>query len=250
MPRPNLYDILKVLALTCMVIDHVGYFFFPELFWLRRVGRIAFPIFLFLVWYNHSYKRRWSLRIWWGLVQLWLRRWLQQWVWTYGAYGWTVWLNILLAIAVTRVLLWWASRFSGWVAILFLLWVLFFNEGVWEVEYGTMSIIRWCVGYRVRSLHDNVWMGSLSKQVLARGCIGLWSIGQYLITYEYFGWSNGLIVSSVLVIWWVLWTIIYGNRPLWSEWKSKPILLWLSRRALPLYAIHIVILYLIKVLRF
>jgi hypothetical protein len=203
---------------------------------------------LFLVWYNHSYKRRWSLRIWWGLVQLGLRRWLQQWVGTYGAYGWAVWLNILLAIAVTRVLLWWASKLPGWVVILFLLWFLFFNQGMWVVEYGMMNIIWWCVGYWVRALYDNAWMGNISKQVLARWCIMLWSIWQYWITYEYFGWSYQLIIPNVILIWWLLWTMIYGNRTIGSEWKIKPGILWMSRHALPLYAIHIVVLYIIKMI--
>ncbi|MBQ7074369.1 hypothetical protein IJM86_04975 [bacterium] len=49
MMRPNLYDYLKVLAIITMIIDHLGYYLFPEFLWMRLVGRIAFPIFLFLV---------------------------------------------------------------------------------------------------------------------------------------------------------------------------------------------------------
>lgn len=59
--RPNRYDYLKLLALATMIVDHVGYFLFPEVIWLRVIGRIAFPLFLLLVGFNGSYKRRWSL---------------------------------------------------------------------------------------------------------------------------------------------------------------------------------------------
>lgn len=39
---------LKIIAITAMLIDHVGVILFPELFFLRIIGRAAFPIFVFL----------------------------------------------------------------------------------------------------------------------------------------------------------------------------------------------------------
>lgn len=40
---------LKIIAIICMVIDHVGYIFFPKILLFRAIGRIAFPIFCFLI---------------------------------------------------------------------------------------------------------------------------------------------------------------------------------------------------------
>lgn len=40
---------LKVLACVIMLIDHVGAIFFPKLWGLRVIGRLAFPIFSFLL---------------------------------------------------------------------------------------------------------------------------------------------------------------------------------------------------------
>lgn len=40
---------LKWIAVTAMVIDHVGAVLFSDAVWLRCVGRIAFPIFAFLL---------------------------------------------------------------------------------------------------------------------------------------------------------------------------------------------------------
>lgn len=40
---------LKIIALITMFIDHIGYVIFPNQFWLRYIGRIAFPIYAFLI---------------------------------------------------------------------------------------------------------------------------------------------------------------------------------------------------------
>lgn len=40
---------LKLIALVTMTIDHIGYVLFPRILWFRLVGRLAFPIYAFLV---------------------------------------------------------------------------------------------------------------------------------------------------------------------------------------------------------
>nr|MCR5748437.1 conjugal transfer protein TraX [Lachnospiraceae bacterium] len=40
---------LKCIAALSMLLDHVGAVLFPEVIWLRYVGRIAFPIYCFLI---------------------------------------------------------------------------------------------------------------------------------------------------------------------------------------------------------
>ena len=42
-------DLLKIIAVCTMTIDHVGALFFPEQPAFRMVGRLAFPIFAYLV---------------------------------------------------------------------------------------------------------------------------------------------------------------------------------------------------------
>ncbi len=41
--------LLKLLAMVSMVFDHVGDNFFPDLEWMRIIGRIAMPLFAFAV---------------------------------------------------------------------------------------------------------------------------------------------------------------------------------------------------------
>lgn len=40
---------LKIIAAICMLCDHVGMFFFPKITVMRIIGRLAFPIFAFMI---------------------------------------------------------------------------------------------------------------------------------------------------------------------------------------------------------
>ena len=57
---------LKLIAICTMFIDHLGYTLFPGDLWLRCVGRVAFPIFCFLIAegcvYTHD-RRKYALRL-------------------------------------------------------------------------------------------------------------------------------------------------------------------------------------------
>ena len=46
---------LKIIAVITMTIDHIGYFLFPDVEWLRVIGRISFPIFAFLCAQSYRY---------------------------------------------------------------------------------------------------------------------------------------------------------------------------------------------------
>lgn len=40
---------LKCIAVFTMLIDHIGAFLYPQAIWMRYVGRLAFPIYCFLI---------------------------------------------------------------------------------------------------------------------------------------------------------------------------------------------------------
>ena len=48
---------LKIIAAVAMLIDHIGYYLFPQVDALRIIGRIAFPIFAFLIAEGARYTR-------------------------------------------------------------------------------------------------------------------------------------------------------------------------------------------------
>ena len=48
---------LKLIAAFCMVCDHVGLMFFPGATWLRIIGRLAYPIFAYMIAEGCKYTR-------------------------------------------------------------------------------------------------------------------------------------------------------------------------------------------------
>jgi len=57
---------LKIIALIAMTIDHVGYTLYPNLVILRIIGRVAFPIYCFLLVEGFRYtssRKRYFIRL-------------------------------------------------------------------------------------------------------------------------------------------------------------------------------------------
>lgn len=60
-------EILKVVAIVAMVIDHAGYIFFGNMEILRIIGRIAFPIFAYQIAQGYFYtsnRKKYMFRLW------------------------------------------------------------------------------------------------------------------------------------------------------------------------------------------
>ena len=51
-------SILKIIAALTMLIDHAGLILFPGQYWMRIVGRIAFPLFAYCIAEGYRYTRR------------------------------------------------------------------------------------------------------------------------------------------------------------------------------------------------
>lgn len=51
-------SILKIIAALTMLIDHVGLILFPGQYWMRIIGRIAFPLFAYCIAEGYRYTRR------------------------------------------------------------------------------------------------------------------------------------------------------------------------------------------------
>lgn len=139
------YDLLKAAAVIIMIIDHIGFYFFPQDMWWRAIGRIGFPIWFFLVGYARS--RDFSPRLWGGAVILVLAN--------MAAGMYIMPLNALFTIIAIRILLDPLVRmamvnlyalFSFSVAMMFLILPsnMFF-------EYGTQALIMAMFGFLVRN---------------------------------------------------------------------------------------------------
>lgn len=57
---------LKLLAILTMVIDHLGYVFFPDQEWMRAIGRLTMPVFAYAIARGFFYtreKRRYLIQL-------------------------------------------------------------------------------------------------------------------------------------------------------------------------------------------
>lgn len=146
-PLPNAltsYDLLKAVAVVIMVIDHLGYYFFPENLWWRAVGRTGFPVWFFLI--GHASGRDIPRKLWGGALIL---------VMADMIVGRSLFaLNALFTIMAIRLcidpvmafLL--KNRFNLIAGCVLLVLLVFPTAAV--AEYGTLGLITAIYGYMVR----------------------------------------------------------------------------------------------------
>lgn len=87
-------DWLKTAAIILVAVDHFGYFFIDDADWWSVFGRMAAPVFFFLLGYAQSrtIPFRW---IWLGVILTLLDSWNTNWMWVAP--------NILLSLALIRL---------------------------------------------------------------------------------------------------------------------------------------------------
>lgn len=230
MLRPNRYDYIKILALISMIIDHIGYFIFPQEVWFRIIGRIAFPLFLLLVWYNNSYRRRRSLRICAIGVQIMLWRAQKQ-----GFVSNPV-ANILIAIALTRIVLEILMKYSWIVQSMVLIISLILTPYMFAfVDYGTMSIaigIVWAWIFLVRD----------RRIIRVRSLVVIYYLWLMILHHHFTVSQLPVLVLIGAILIWCGDRLHNGNRhiSLWLYWDR--LIYIIARYALYIYIVHGVVL--------
>lgn len=236
--RPNLYDYLKVVALIAMIIDHVWFLLYPDIEILRVIGRIAFPLFLFLVWYNHSYRFRPSLWVRGAILQIGMRT---------ASYLWYIdmrYANILLAIWVTRIVLWWIQHQDNFtLEVILFTWALFFaSSAIQRVDFGTLSIVFGLLWYRVRK---RWWSWKSSFPIVLVMSIYVLFVQQWFDfskIYFIIRWALWVILS------WLMWWMSNSNPRLVSSSEHiNSITLRFSKNCLYLYIVQVVVIGLLYV---
>ena len=146
------YDVLKAAAVLLMIVDHVGYYFFPENDGLRLIGRFCVPMWFFLIGYARSRHLGWDLVG--GAVLLSLSRFV---------FGMTIFpVNILWTIIVIRLVLdpLMKRLLKDEVSYKRLFWVVMTVLAVLGAplvlvtEYGTQGLIFAAAGYLCRKKYD------------------------------------------------------------------------------------------------
>lgn len=135
--------LLRVIACVAMLIDHIGYQY--GIVFFRQLGRIAFPIFVFLICngYRHtSSPLRYGLRL--GIFAL-----ISQVPFSLFCYNllWQDKGNVFMTLFLSLVCIWWADRFwkkknLRYLAFLpaFVICALYYLQ-VWDSDYGIRGIL-------------------------------------------------------------------------------------------------------------
>jgi hypothetical protein len=146
------YDLLKAAAVIIMVIDHMGFYFFPDDEWWRAVGRIGFPVWFFLV--GHASGRDISPKLWGGALIL---------IAASLAVGMPLFaLNALVTIILIRLvidqIMDYAAHSPRALAQVCVLLIVLALPTSLLCEYGTEGLLFAVFGYAVRH-RENLWPG-------------------------------------------------------------------------------------------
>jgi hypothetical protein len=189
----NIYDVLKVVALLAMTCDHIAFYLYPQMEWLRIIGRIAAPIFLLLVGYNQSFRFRNSLLIAAILTSVMdgvlIGIWIPQ--------------NILWTILIVRMVLHHALPRVAFHEIAMAA-VVMIPLTVPFLDFGSFGLLFALIGYRLRQQHSfstALWL------VLSLVLFYLWTYYIILPDLESFAAVATAILFGVMGV--VLWCAPY-----------------------------------------
>lgn len=185
------YDFLKCAALLLMVIDHVGYYFFPDDLAWRAVGRFSAPIWLFLVGYAQS--RDLSPKLWVGMIVLVVANYVVgQAILPVNILG-TI---ILCRLALDPVM---AAIKRKPDAIYPLAALLFFTTFITfpAFEYGTSALLIVMAGYIARNRDDMGWTENRLLQFAGIAALG-YGFYQAVLFFSFDFVTRGLVIFGIL----------------------------------------------------
>lgn len=142
------YDLLKTMAIVLMILDHIGWYFYPDESWFRVLGRLCVPMWFFLIGYART--RDISLRALVGATLLLLFSIIA---------GETVFpLSILITLMIGRFFIdaWMGAGRKGGEALAGLFCILFLLALPTSIlfEYGTLGFLFTVFGAMCRYRQD------------------------------------------------------------------------------------------------
>lgn len=212
-------DVLKLIGIVSMVIDHLGAYFFRDIPEFRLLGRIAAPIFFFLIGYYSSPRFDSSLFIW-GSVLTFLNYLIDH----------IFFVNILVHFLIIRECIQ-RGLFDYFTPkyfyVFFILAIIagFFTASI--IEYGCFAWpIAWCGYWYKKNKMDYLHL-TLSLGVFLE-------VNRYLFSLLNVQISMHAILAEVVFLTWVLLQIDAQ----WIVYRSR-VLLWSARNTLGIYVVHL-----------
>ena len=230
------YDFLKTFAIVTMIIDHIGYYFFPETAVFRAIGRLSLPVWLFLIGYAET--RDIDSRLLGGAVILIIAN---------IVVGMHILpLNILGTIIITRLI---RDTYAGFtfysgetMIYSYLLLALLLIPAYVIFDYGTLAIGFAMVGYMIRRRED-MPMSRAAQNAF------MWviALGYFLFQMSIFGFNPflatifGVGLYLLMVRLRMFKRIKYSRRTAeWPVWRVK-LFKFCGRRTLEIYVIHLLL---------
>lgn len=223
----NSYDIIKLIALFTMIIDHLGTYFWQDADWLRAIGRMAFPLFLFLVGYSCNWKIKNDFIISAILIIC----------FSVITHHRVLPFNILVTIALVRYTMSHIARVeitSKYMCGIFIMGTVWFPLFLW-CEYSTIAVLFAMSGYISRQKP-----GAYETHMFLYATIVLHSFIQY------YSFNFSIISIIITLLGCILIIFIIRNFRLYAthsdnlpDWLCI-ILQWSARNTLPIYVFHVI----------
>ncbi len=141
------HDLLKILAISTIVIDHIGKYFFVNSVWWRVVGRMAAPQFFFLIGYSEACRSKREI-LFYGLA-LWVVNYLTN--TSMSTIDHIIPINIFISFTLIKALL---NRFdpaklpAEFLILLLAILMVFSLPTYILIEYGTLGLC-YAIGARL-----------------------------------------------------------------------------------------------------
>jgi len=227
------YDLLKFLAITIMIIDHIGGFFIKdELMW-RAVGRLCVPIWLFFVGYAGTHKIDKELLIF-AIMLLALD------IITFNPILPT---NILFSIIACRLVIKYIDSKEWQKYQSFFYFLPFFLVTIPTLlmfEYGSQALAFALFGYLVKTQGK-----SIDTKIIAT-LATVFFLTIQLSDYDFNILEQITLISGTILITIILYNFTIKPLNINNNNYMKRIIMFLGRNSLYIYFIHFVLFVLIE----
>jgi hypothetical protein len=242
----NSYDIAKLIAVVTMVIDHYGYFGIPGISytasrWTRVIGRLSAPLFFFLTGYSGKFRFRWHT-----------------WCYAVFLFAANAWLGLRLtatsfeSLIIILVLNWGFQyikfeRINHWIFHIPIFVALVFAKdyfsGTLRIAYGSLPFTLAIAGYLTKRMHymAKPWV------IASMTHFAYVAVGVFAQTELQTRWICGLVAAEGVVF------MFFNKLATSTEFKMfnklgpiKDLLLYISRKALLVYVVHLMLFRLIQ----
>ncbi len=230
------YDLFKAFAVVFMIIDHVGYYLFPDEMWWRVLGRFCVPVWFFLVGYAKS--RDLGPRIWIGMLILVAGNFVAG----MSIFG----LNILATMIVVRLTIdpimkaGLKDRQNFWGLCVALL-LLTIPTGI-LFEYGTQAVLMAIFGWLVRHSDEIEDSKTFIPQYLA------FALSTFVLMEEAaFRFDQVHLAVLCMGLFIVMGALLFFRPATYPALTKKlgplaPVIRFAGRRTLEIYVAHLVLL--------